>query len=238
MTQNTQTDGERGTTRISHELSALLGVSGEESLINIEGKFEERVIRIIIDALAIYGKDRNHIMKISQLSSLLAGAIGLGARYSEVLEAASLVYDIGNLAIDPEIYKKDNKLSFEEFEIIKHHTTIGQKALLSQHNPMLDMAALISAQHHEWYDGSGYPAGLKGEEISLPARIVAVADTVAALCSPRYGREIMDFDKVLIHMQRGSGLHFDPEVIERFMENKEQIALILECTMAEPTDTE
>ncbi len=188
---------------------------------------EDKIINALVEALVKYGKSRSGINKISKLSVLLCRAIGMGDRYCDVMEKVSLIYDTGNLKIDPEIYQKENKLTFEEFEIIKQHTVIGRDLLASQKSPLLDMAAVIAVQHHEWYDGSGYPFGLKGENISLAARIVAVADTAVALSSTRKGREIMDFEQIVDHMQKRSGFHFDPEVVDRFIENKEEILRLL-----------
>jgi len=229
MTQNMHTSLANGQqkSKVSPEICALLGISDEASIIEPPQHFEAVVSKAIVDKLVAYGKDKKQIDKISQLSTLLCHAIGQDAGYCLTLKKASLIYDVGNLKIDQEIYRKDNRLSFEEFEIIKYHTTIGRDLLRTQKNKMLDMAAKISAEHHEWYDGSGYPHGLKRKEISLPARIVALADTVVALLTPRHGREVMDLEKIVVHIQKRRGLHFDPEVVDHFLKNIKAIKEIL-----------
>jgi len=220
-------DDTHTTACICFEIGTLLGVPETDMMLDPENAFEDELVHVIVEALVKYGKERSQIMKISQISRLLCGAIGLGKTYCDVLGKASLIYDIGNLGIDPVLYKKDNRLSFEEFEIIKYHTIIGRDALLAQKNATLDMAALIAAQHHEWYDGGGYPHSLKGKEIAISARIVSLADTVVALFSPRHGREIMAFNRIVEYIKEGTGHHFDPEVVERFLEYKEEVENIL-----------
>ncbi|NKQ40791.1 MAG: HD domain-containing protein [Sulfurovum sp.] len=212
---------------ISREIGSVLSRFGISSKIGSSDNLEDAAISALTDALVKYGKSRTQINKISAVSTLLCSATGMGDKYCGVMCKASLLYDVGNLKIDPRIYEKDNKLTFEEFEIIKQHTVMGRDLLLTQKNPTLDMAAVISAQHHEWYDGSGYPYRLKGHDISLSARIVAVADTTVALYSVRKGRETMEFGEIVEHIKRRSGFHFDPEVVDRFLENKEKILEIL-----------
>jgi len=228
MTQNMHTDllGQKNNMRICPKLSDLLGVPSEKFL-DSEESFEEAFIAIAIERLVRYGKEKRQILKISRLSTFLCDKMGLGKRYCHVLKNASLIYDIGNLKIDPEIYRKEKRLSFEEFEIIKHHTIIGHDALREQKNPLLDMAALVSIEHHEWYDGSGYPYGLEGEQISISARIVALADTVVALSSFRSGREVMHFEEIIEHVQKRRGLHFDPHLVDLFLEHRTAIKEIL-----------
>lgn len=214
--------------KISPELGALLGLSVEELDEEHGALIEERLASMIVDALVRYGKDRGHLLKVSRISTLLCHAIGIRGRYRALLENASLIYDIGNLSIDASLYKKDTQLSFEEFETLKHHTRIGQEILLTQNHPMTDMAAVISVQHHEWFDGSGYPHGLSGDNIVMASRIVAVADTVAALSSPRYGRQAIGFDDIIEHVEKRRGLQFDPEVVHRFLEHSGEIRAILD----------
>jgi putative two-component system response regulator len=230
MTQNMHmslASGEKNRSRVSPEICTLLGISNEASVIEPPEHFEAVISKAIVDKLVAYGKDKKQIDKISQLSTLLCHVMGQDAGYCQTVKKASLIYDIGNLKIDQEIYRKDKRLSFEEFEIIKHHTTIGSDLLHTQQNRMLDMAAKISAEHHEWYDGSGYPHGLKRKEISLPARIVALADTVVALLTPRHGREVMNLEKIVAHIQKRRGLHFDPDVVDHFLRNIAAIKEIL-----------
>jgi len=216
-------------TSICKELSELLGVPSERLAAESNGEFVDGLVNLCVDALVRYGKDRKQILKVSDLSTLLCQKMALGQRYCQVLQKASLVYDIGNLKIDPAIYSKAQRLSFDEFEIIKYHTIIGHDALRAQNDPILDMGALVAAEHHEWYDGSGYPYGLRGEEISISARIVALADTAVALASPRSGREVVSFEEIVAHIEKRRSLHFDPHLVDLFIEHQEEIREILEA---------
>lgn len=142
---------------------------------------EDKIIHILVSELVTHGKDINQIRQISQISKILGQSLGLGTKYCDTLEQAAKIYDIGNLMITREVYEKDDKLSFEEFEIVKNHTLLGHNLLISKNFPATDLAAIISAEHHEWWNGKGYPRQFKSLEIDIASRIVAVADTVGAL---------------------------------------------------------
>ena len=212
---------------ICQEIVDLLGIPEDDRVLMRTDNVEALLIADIVDALVAYGKNKEQIHKIAQISMLLSLKMGIEEARDGSMGQAALIYDTGNLSIDPSIYKKGNRLSFEEFEIIKKHPLIGHKTLKAQKNKILDLAALLSAEHHEWYDGSGYPYGLAGEEISLAAKIVALADTVGALSAPRYGRQTVDFSEILSHVQKRSGTQFDPAVVEQFISQKEVISDIL-----------
>ncbi len=212
---------------ICQEIVDLLGIPEDDRVLMQTDNVESLLIAGIVDALVSYGKDKEQIYKTAQISTLLSLKMGIKEARDGSMGKAALIYDMGNLAIDPSIYKKGNRLSFEEFEIIKKHPLIGYKILKAQKNRILDLAALLSVEHHEWYDSSGYPYGLSGEEISLAGRIVALSDTVAALSAPRYGRQTVDFIEILSHIQKRSGTQFDPAVVEQFINHKEVISDIL-----------
>jgi len=213
---------------ITQEIADLLGIPEDDRALMQTDSMDEIVVAGIVDALVAYGKNREQIHKIAQISMLLSQKMGVAEAQDRSIEKAALIYDIGNLRVDPTIYKKGNRLSFEEFEIIKKHPLIGYELLKAQKNKTLNVGAQLSAEHHEWYDGSGYPCGLAGEEISLAARIVALADTVGALSAPRYGRQAVDFSEILSHVQKRSGTQFDPVVVEQCIRYKEVISDILE----------
>lgn len=212
---------------ICQEIVDLLGIPEDDRVLMQTDNVESLLIAGIVDALVSYGKDKEQIYKTAQISTLLSLKMGIEEARDGSMGQAALIYDTGNLAIDPNIYKKGNRLSFEEFEIIKKHPLIGHKILKAQKNKILDLGALLAVQHHEWYDGSGYPYGLAGEEISLAARIVTLADVVGALSAPRYGRQAVDFSEILAHVQKRSDTQFDPAVVEQFIRHKEVISDIL-----------
>jgi response regulator RpfG family c-di-GMP phosphodiesterase len=158
----------------------------------------------------------------------LGESLGLKGEYCNQLEKAARIYDIGNIMICSDVYKKDEKLTFEEFEIVKYHTQTGYNILIEQKFSTMDMAAVISAEHHEWWNGGGYPCCLKGKkEIDIAARIVAVADTVGALFTERPGRKAWNYDKIIEYIKRRDGIQFDPSVVEIFLLNQKVIYEVL-----------
>jgi len=189
---------------------------------------EADVIEVLVSSLVEHGKNQNLIIQIAQISKVLAEGLGLNAKYCSLLEQAARVYDIGNTAISRKIYEKDDKLSFEEFEIVKNHTLIGYEILKVQHFESTDLGALISAQHHEWFNGGGYPAQLKEDAIDISARIVAIADSVGILFRNRPGRRAWGYDKIVDYIQVRNSLQFDPEIVKVFLSHQKVIHDILQ----------
>ena len=192
---------------------------------------ENKIVDLLVSSLVKHGKDENQIRQISQISKILGESLGLGTAYCNVLEQAARIYDIGNIAILHEIYQKDDTLTFEEFNVVKNHTLIGYDILIQQTFSSTQMAAIISMEHHEWWNGSGYPRQLKEDEISMPSRIVALADTIGALYRQRPGRAAWSYEKILEHIQLKNKLHFDPDVIDVFMINKDIIHEVLDVDL-------
>lgn len=190
---------------------------------------EKEIINTLVTALLIHGKDTNQMRQIAQISKVLGQSLGLSLEYCNRLEQAARIYDVGNIAIASEVYKKEDKLSFEEFEIVKHHTLKGYNILIDQGFSTTDLGAIISAEHHEWWDGSGYPRQQKGLALNIASRIVAVSDTVGALFRKRPGRESWSYAQILQYIEDRSSIQFDPNVVDVFRINKEAIHEIL-CT--------
>ncbi|HFQ61784.1 MAG TPA: HD domain-containing protein [Epsilonproteobacteria bacterium] len=188
---------------------------------------ENALIDLMVTELIMHGKDANQIRQISQISKILGLSLGLGTRYCDTLEKASKIYDIGNIAIASEVYEKDDALSFEEFEGVKQHTLFGYDILQSQDLPSLQLGAVISREHHEWWNGGGYPSQLKSKEINIASRIVAVADTVGALFRSRPGRSTWSYEKILEYLNTRATIQFDSDVIDVFLINQEAIHEIL-----------
>lgn len=136
---------------------------------------------------------------------------------------ASALHDIGKVAIPDAILRKRGKLTQEEFEIMKTHTTLGAQSLQQvaanyPHNQFLQMGLQIARSHHERWDGSGYPEGLKGEQIPLAARVMAIADVYDALRSPRSYKEAWSHERARSTIMEGRGSHFDPTLVDCFLE--------------------
>ncbi len=193
-----------------------------------ESSLETHTIELLVSFIVKHGKDENQIRQISQISKILGESLGLGVKYCKVLEQAARIYDIGNIAIDREVYQKDDALTFEEFNVVKNHTIMGYEILKPYTFASTQMAAIISAEHHEWWDGSGYPRQQYKEEISMPSRIVALADTIGALYRKRPGRKAWRYSDIIEHIQAKNKLQFDPNIIEVFMINKEIIHKVLD----------
>ena len=156
-------------------------------------------------------------------SAMIAGAAvqlaqGLGLPDSEIerIRVASMLHDLGKLAIPDEILTKPGELDDPEWRIVSEHPKIGQ-VILEQAGALRD-AATIVLHHHEWYDGRGYPYGLAGEEIPVGARIVAIADAYEAMVAGRPYRDAITHEAALRELRRHAGLQFDPDLVERFVE--------------------
>jgi len=159
---------------------------------------------------------RSHLKNISIISYLLALALGLDQKDAELIKNASPLHDIGKVALADNILLKPARLTDDEYEIMKSHTTYGGRILEGAHSKVLQMAHKISLCHHEKWDGTGYPAGLKGEAIPLEARIVSVADVFDALCMDRVYKAAWTPDEAFKHILEQSGKAFDPNVVEAF----------------------
>lgn len=161
----------------------------------------------------------NHVKRVAQYSKDLALLYGLRKEECEILFAASPMHDIGKVGIPDEILKKPGKLTADEFEIMKSHAQIGYKILKGSKRPVLQAAATIAKEHHEKFDGSGYPKGLKGEEIHIYGRITALADVFDALGSDRYYKKAWEDERIFKLILEEKGKHFDPKLVDLFMNN-------------------
>ena len=161
----------------------------------------------------------NHVRRMSQVCHLLAQASGLPDDETAVLMHAAPMHDIGKIATPDAVLLKPGKLTPEEWEIMKQHPTVGLSILDGSTRPILKAAAVIAHQHHEKYDGTGYPQGLKGEAIHKYARIVAVADVFDALSHKRCYKDAWPIEQVVGHMREVAGHHLDPQYVELLIKN-------------------
>ena len=170
-----------------------------------------------------------HIKRMSQYSKLLGKLYGLNNQELELLLYAAPLHDIGKIGIPDNILLKPGRFDDEEFEVMKTHAKLGAQMLEgAERFPILKAGREIALEHHEKYDGTGYPNGLRGEEISLFARIVTIADVFDALSSKRCYKEPMPLEKVLSIMKKDAGIHFDPHLIDLFISNIDQFLKIQE----------
>lgn len=170
-------------------------------------------------ALAIDAKDQtthDHLQRVQTYALAIGEEMGLSAQELQALQAASMLHDIGKLAVPEHIISKPGRLTPEEFEKMKIHPTVGAEILERVEFPY-PVAPVVRAHHEKW-DGSGYPNGLRGEEIPVAARILSVVDCMDAMASDRQYRRAMPMEEVLAYIQSESGRSFDPRVVEILMQ--------------------
>lgn len=180
-------------------------------------------------SMAAEYKDREtgaHILRMSHYSAAIARRIGMDGEAVASILAASPMHDIGKIGIPDHILMKPGRLTPEEWVIMKQHTAIGARILGQSDKDFIKLSADIALTHHEKWDGSGYPNGLKGDRIPLAGRIIAVADVFDALTSRRPYKDPFPVEKSLDMIRAERGRHFDPEVLDAFLGIREEILAI------------
>lgn len=168
----------------------------------------------------------SHIQRMSLVCAMLAQKLGMGKDEVRLVLQASPMHDVGKIGIPDKILLKPGKLDAEEWAIMKQHPEIGQRILSNSSADLLQAGEIIAMTHHERWDGSGYPKGLAGEDIHLYGRICAVADVFDALISRRPYKEPFPMDKALAIMREGRGSHFDPKILDIFLDNIDKVQAI------------
>lgn len=159
-----------------------------------------------------------HIWRMAAYSRYMAEAVGWGSEQCRLLELAAPMHDTGKIGIPDAVLKKPGKLDGEEWTIMKTHTTIGHGILSQSSAPLFRLAAEVALNHHEKWDGTGYPNGLVAEEIPESARIVAIADVFDALSMKRPYKEAWPLDDILDFIKQSAGTHMEPRLVEAFMD--------------------
>lgn len=199
----------------------------ERSLKQIAKKAHEELKISYIDSIhrlvmAAEYKDEDtgdHIIRIGQYCALIAEKLNLSAEFKETIYYAAPMHDIGKIGIPDRILLKPGKLDHVEFETIKTHAQIGARLLSRSKSKILQMAHEIALSHHEKFNGKGYPNKLKGEQIPLSARIVAITDTFDAITSRRPYKEPYPPEVAYDILKKERGEHFDPEILDVFIDN-------------------
>ena len=168
----------------------------------------------------------SHVKRVANFSYILATLYGLPPFEAEKIKMASPLHDVGKIAIPDAILNKPAKLDKDEWEIMKTHASQGQEMLLKSRNEILQLGAKIAGQHHEKWDGSGYPLGLKGEDIHISGRITAIADVFDALASERCYKPAWPMEKVINLLKEERGKHFEPKLVDLLLDNLEQFTAI------------
>ena len=160
-----------------------------------------------------------HVRRVAEYCRLIALGVGLPEREAEVIEIASPLHDFGKIGIPDSILHNPGKLDDDEWQIMKTHASLGHDLLKNSDREILKAAAIIAGQHHEHWNGNGYPDGLSGEDIHLYARIGAIADVFDALGTKRCYKDAWPMDKIVDYLQEQSGKQFDPKLIDWVLEN-------------------
>jgi putative two-component system response regulator len=207
---------------------------------------QQDVIRCLARAAEYRDDDTgHHVVRVGKYVRIVAEAMGICGRELDTLEQASQLHDVGKIGIPDYVLLKPGKLTAEEFAIIQTHSLIGDRilerctqeeeiALVGHtelgaamldvgHSHVLDLARRIALTHHEWWNGEGYPYGLRGDDIPLAGRITAVADVFDALSTRRCYKDAFPVEECFSIMEAKRGAQFDPHVLDKFLENRERI---------------
>jgi response regulator RpfG family c-di-GMP phosphodiesterase len=168
----------------------------------------------------------NHVKRVAEYSKLLALKYGIPEEEAELIRLASPMHDVGKLAIPDEILNKPGKLTADEFEVIKGHSSVGYEMLKTSNKEIMKAAAIIAHEHHEKYNGKGYPQGLIGDHIHIYGRITAVADVFDALGSERVYKKAWLLKDILDLFKGERGQHFDPALVDILFENLDEFIKI------------
>ncbi len=216
--------------------------------------------REIIECLAHAAEYRDnttgrHIVRVGKYAAALGRALGLSTQHVSMIEQAAQLHDVGKIGIPDDILRKPGRLDVEEFALMKRHCVYGQKILQrisdsefekihdegmsaalveNRSSTLVEMAASIALTHHEFWDGNGYPAGLKGEEIPLEGRITALADVFDALASPRSYKPAFNLEAIVAIINDRRGTQFEPRLVDTMKRNLHEFDMIRR-TCADPT---
>lgn len=206
----------------TRQLEEALDDAGRLNLA-LEGAYRESIYRLASAAECRDEDTGNHIRRMGLFCQVLAESLGVDAQFLSLIRLAGLMHDVGKIGVHDAILLKPGLLTREEREEISTHTLIGARILSESNSPLFRMAEEIALSHHERYDGSGYPQGLKGEEIPLSGRIAAVADVFDALTSHRVYRPAFSVAEAVGMIRDGNGTQFDPQVVKAFEQNLDRI---------------
>jgi two-component system response regulator RpfG len=184
---------------------------------NIRVREQETLLRLAKAGEYRDGTTGNHILRMARYSRLVAAQIGLSGRDCDEIELSAPMHDIGKIGIPDNILLKRGRLTEAELRVMQTHTLNGYEMLRDSPSRYLQQGAVIALCHHERFDGTGYPHGLRGDAIPLPARIVAVADVFDALVSERPYKNAWGFDEAVGYVREQEGRHFDPACTRAFL---------------------
>jgi putative two-component system response regulator len=207
-----------------------------EQTVEIRASREEIALRLISASEHRDNETGMHVRRIGLYAAEMARILGWDQQGVDTIQSAAPMHDIGKIGVPDAILQKPSTLTEDEWVTMRRHTTMGATILKGSTVPFIQMGATIAIGHHEKWDGSGYPRGLKGEAISLEARITALLDVYDALSHRRHYKEPWPEDQVLEMIHRGNGRHFDPHLVELFLANLDRFRAILSANPDEAHD--
>jgi putative two-component system response regulator len=199
-----------------HQSNELLEEKVRERTKALENAYIETLERLVLATEQRDDVTGQHAKRVGKLSARIAEKLGLPKGELTLIRHAAPLHDIGKVSIDNSILRKPGKLTDEEYSAIKTHVEAGVKILTKSNNKLLQLAEVIALTHHERWDGSGYPRGLKGDEIPLVGQIVAVADVFDVLMSERPYKKAWSLEQALEEITKHSGRWYSPRVVEAF----------------------
>jgi response regulator RpfG family c-di-GMP phosphodiesterase len=211
--------------RLLEIFSTSVAIAYENLLLRDEIEDTQReLVYLLGEAVEKRSKETGgHVKRVAKISQLLAIKAGLSENEAELLKHAAPLHDVGKIAIPDAILNKPGKHTPEEWEIMKTHAQVGYEILSKSDKRILQLGAKVAQQHHEKWDGSGYPNGLTGTDIDISGRIVALADVYDALGSERCYKSAWPHDKIIELIQEQSGKHFDPELVNHLKDSIDEI---------------
>ncbi|WP_034632849.1 HD domain-containing phosphohydrolase [Maridesulfovibrio bastinii] len=171
----------------------------------------------------------NHVRRVAEFSRILASKLGMNDEDVNLIRMASPMHDVGKIGIPDTILNKPGRLTVDEFEIIKRHTVLGYEILKHSSRPIMKAAAIVAHEHHERWDGKGYPRGLAGEDIHIFGRILCITDVFDALGSDRVYKKAWSLDKILELFNAERGKQFDPDIADVFLKNLDDFLAVKEA---------
>ncbi len=213
---------ERDNRRHREQLTDLVSARTQE----VHRSRQETILRLSLAAERRDPETANHLERMSRYSAVLARRAGLPPERVEEIRLASPMHDIGKIGIPDEVLTHRGAFSDAHRAVMREHTTIGWEILQGSESRLLETAATIARSHHEWWDGSGYPAGLAGADIPLEGRIVAIADVFDALSSARRYKPAYPIDRAVSTMQCERGTHFDPTLLDLFFADLDELSAV------------
>lgn len=213
---------ERAARRHADDLTRLVEVRTAE----VRSSRWETIRRLAIAAEYRDPETANHIERMSSYSAALAARAGLTLERCEDIRLASPMHDIGKLGIPDDVLTYPGRFDDSQRAIMNQHTVFGWEILRGSDSSLLETAATIARSHHEWFDGSGYPFGVAGSDIPIEGRIVAIADVFDALTSVRRYKRAFSVDEAMATMLAERGTHFDPDLLDLFLADVDELLLI------------